>query len=271
MNKKLTVLFYSTLLQSSDLHHAMRSALVGHKPDFVKLLLEHGVCLREFLTEDTLSDLYGHLETGCVFLRRLAKRMKSEKSRKGCRDTPGQRGVCLRHVSDEVRHYLGAFTEPIYPPAPSRPRIEMPEDDLRVTVSVSRLERPVECLRSAARSVVVTFYPVHFQFPPKGPSELPSTWPDRGAEGLLDPGRDLFLWAILQNKKELAEIAWEQVQHANREGKSRVWWLCCDLKTPGKSGLYCKRVNYFQFRSIQIGLNTIFYLTFVTYFTRLSF
>lgn len=39
---------------------------------------------------------------------------------------------------------------------------------------------------------------------------------EREAEALRDPGRDLFLWAILQNDKELAEIAWEQV--AKREG-----------------------------------------------------
>ncbi|XP_061081599.1 transient receptor potential cation channel subfamily M member 2-like isoform X1 [Conger conger] len=169
--------------KSSDLHQAMRSALVGHKPDFVKLLLENGVCLRQFLTEDILVDLYSHLETGCIFLRRLAKRMKSERGRKGCQDLAGRSTMCLRHVSDEVRHYLGGFTELIYPPASTRPRIEMPEDHIRV------------------------------MFPPKGPTELqniPSNWPDRDTEGLRYPGRDLFLWAILQNRKELAEIAWEQ-------------------------------------------------------------
>ncbi|KAJ8350040.1 hypothetical protein SKAU_G00251700 [Synaphobranchus kaupii] len=169
--------------KSSDLHQAMRSALVGHKPDFVKLLLENGVCLREFLNEDTLSDMYDHLEPGCLFLRRLAKRMKGEKGRRGCLDSPGQSRMCLRHVSDEVRHYLGSFTEPIYPPPPARPRIEMPKDDIRVT------------------------------FPRKGRGNLqnvPSTWPERATEGVWNPGRDLFLWAILQNRKELAEIAWEQ-------------------------------------------------------------
>ncbi|MEQ2174558.1 hypothetical protein GOODEAATRI_009087, partial [Goodea atripinnis] len=31
-----------------------------------------------------------------------------------------------------------------------------------------------------------------------------------GAEFQKDAGRDLFLWAVLQNNKELAEIAWEQ-------------------------------------------------------------
>ncbi|KAJ8392633.1 hypothetical protein AAFF_G00073070 [Aldrovandia affinis] len=169
--------------KSSDLHQAMLSALVGHKPDFVKLLLENGVCLREFLGEDTLSELYGHLQPGCLFQRRLAKRMKGEKGRRGRTDSPGCRRVSLHHVSDEVCHFLGSFTEPIYPPAAARPRIEMPEDDVSV------------------------------MFPPKGPMELqkiPSTRMERGTEGAWDPGTHLFLWAILQNRKDLAEVAWEQ-------------------------------------------------------------
>ncbi|XP_061081535.1 transient receptor potential cation channel subfamily M member 2-like isoform X1 [Conger conger] len=143
--------------KSSDLHEAMRSALVGHKPDFVKLLLENGVCLRKFLTKDTLLKLYNHLEMGCIFQRRLAKRMKSQTS-----------SMCLSHVSHEVLYYLGGFTKPIYPPTYGQACIEMPKDDMGSVKS-----------------------------PPKGPAKN-------------YPGRDLFLWAILQNRKELAEIAWEQ-------------------------------------------------------------
>lgn len=30
-----------------------------------------------------------------------------------------------------------------------------------------------------------------------------------------DAGRDIFLWAVLYKNKELAEIAWEQVNEAN--------------------------------------------------------
>uniref|UniRef100_A0A8C8FL45 Transient receptor potential cation channel subfamily M member 2 n=2 Tax=Oncorhynchus TaxID=8016 RepID=A0A8C8FL45_ONCTS len=69
--------------KSSDLHQAMFSALLGHKPQFVRLLLENGVCLREFLGDQTtLCDLYTQLPTSCFFLRRLAKRIQTEKSRR---------------------------------------------------------------------------------------------------------------------------------------------------------------------------------------------
>ncbi|XP_036395897.1 transient receptor potential cation channel subfamily M member 2 [Megalops cyprinoides] len=169
--------------KSSDLHQAMLTALVSHKPEFAKLLLENGVCLQEFLGIDTLSELYAHLQPGCLFLRRLAKRLQSDKGRRGQPEPPGRRRMSLCHVSAEVRHFLGSFTAPIYHPPPARPRIEMPKDDIRVT------------------------------FPPKGSTELqamPPSEAERGTERVRDPGRDLFLWAIVQNRKELAEIAWEQ-------------------------------------------------------------
>ncbi|XP_055727936.1 transient receptor potential cation channel subfamily M member 2 isoform X3 [Salvelinus fontinalis] len=58
-----------------------------------------------------------------------------------------------------------------------------------------------------------------WKLPPKEQLELqaspdpdrgPGRDSERGEETFRDPGGDLFLWAILQNKKELAEIAWEQ-------------------------------------------------------------
>uniref|UniRef100_A0A6Q2YH30 Transient receptor potential cation channel, subfamily M, member 2 n=1 Tax=Esox lucius TaxID=8010 RepID=A0A6Q2YH30_ESOLU len=131
--------------KSSDLHEAMFSALLGNKHQFVRLFLENGVCLRQFLQEDTtLCHLYTHLPTSCFFLRLLVKRIQTER-------TAAPLNISLRLVSDEIRHLLGSFTQPLYP------------------------------------------------------------LPGLAITSHRDPVRDLFLWAILQNKKELAEIAWEQV------------------------------------------------------------
>uniref|UniRef100_A0A4W4H3K8 TRPM SLOG domain-containing protein n=1 Tax=Electrophorus electricus TaxID=8005 RepID=A0A4W4H3K8_ELEEL len=141
--------------KSRDLHQAMFSALVGHKAEFVRLLLENGVCLDQFLeSEDTLCELYTHLPR-CMFLHKLARR------------APGDE-ISLSHVSEEVRHLLGSFTCPLYPPASPSHRTQMSIND---TIST-----------------YVTLVPQ-------------SVW---------NAGRDLFLWSVLQNKRELAEIAWEQ-------------------------------------------------------------
>ncbi|XP_072541667.1 transient receptor potential cation channel subfamily M member 2 [Salminus brasiliensis] len=155
--------------KSSDLHQAMFSALVGHKPEFVRLLLENGVCIRQFLQdEDTLHELYTHLPS-CLFLRKLAKR------------APGGSKIALSHVAVEVRHLLGSFTRPLYLPAPARHRLEISNYDISVTL------------------------------PSKGHGlELPCFGEEKAPDTVWDPGRDLFLWSVLQNKRELAEIAWEE-------------------------------------------------------------
>ncbi|XP_017547069.2 transient receptor potential cation channel subfamily M member 2 [Pygocentrus nattereri] len=155
--------------KSSDLHQAMFSALVGHKSEFVRLLLENGVCIRQFLHhQDTLHELYTHLPS-CLFLRKLAKR------------APRGTKIALNHVSDEVRHLLGSFTQSLYVPASPCQRVAKPNDDICLTV------------------------------PAKGHSvELPCFEEKRAPDTVWDPGRDLFLWSVLQNKRELAEITWEQ-------------------------------------------------------------
>lgn len=47
---------------------------------------------------------------------------------------------------------------------------------------------------------------------------------DNDAEAQRDPGRDLFLWAVVQNSRELAEIAWEQVMK-----KFHIFMWCVNM------------------------------------------
>ncbi|KAG7227474.1 hypothetical protein INR49_005288 [Caranx melampygus] len=172
--------------KSSDLHWAMFSALVGNRPEFVSLLLENGVNLRDFLhNEETLCELYKQLPRG-FFLHKLAKRVHSSRSR---RQTFGMRPrahsgqgemISLTHVCDEVRHLLGSFTQPLYPPSTITCHFNM-------TIEES----------SSAQS--------------KDETGSHAQLRDRGNEAQRDPGRDLFLWAVVQNNRELAEIAWEQI------------------------------------------------------------
>ncbi|XP_047456105.1 transient receptor potential cation channel subfamily M member 2 [Mugil cephalus] len=172
--------------KSSDLHWAMFSALVGSKPQFVSLLLENGVSLRDFLQdEETLCELYRQLPS-CFFLRKLAKRVLS--SHRGRRKAFGIRArprmsqgetISLTHISEEVRHLLGNFTKPLYSPPTAAYHFNMTLEETSMSLS-----------KSTPSS----------QSPPKEDKPEPQR----------DPGRDLFLWAIVQNNKELAEIAWEQ-------------------------------------------------------------
>ncbi|XP_037345414.2 transient receptor potential cation channel subfamily M member 2 [Pungitius pungitius] len=168
--------------KSSDLHWALFSALVGDRPRFVSLLLENGVSLNDFLQdEETLCGLYREMP-GCVFLRKLAKRVQRScrSRRKGfhihMQARPGQgEMISMTHVADEVRHLLGSFTHALYPPPDMSCQFEMLTEETSPSMSMGSQMQ----LRND------------------------------NADAQRDPGRDLFLWAVVQNNKELAEIAWE--------------------------------------------------------------
>ncbi|XP_028446835.1 transient receptor potential cation channel subfamily M member 2 isoform X4 [Perca flavescens] len=169
--------------KSSDLHWAMLSALVGNKPRFVSLLLENGVSLRDFLQDEAnLYKLYKGLPS-CIFLRKLAKRVQSCCSKRKAfpikSRAHSEQGemISMTHVSDEVRHLLGSYTQALYPPSKKTNHFNM-----SMETSVSLSQSPTSSQAPLREDVAAQ----------------------------RDPGRDLFLWAVVQNNKELAEIAWEQ-------------------------------------------------------------
>nr|XP_040058326.1 transient receptor potential cation channel subfamily M member 2 isoform X2 [Gasterosteus aculeatus aculeatus] len=163
--------------KSSDLHWAMFSALVGNKPQFVSLLLENGVSLKDFLKdEETLCDLYRKMP-GCIFVRKLDKRVQRLGRKPQARPGRGET-TFMTHVSNEVRHLLGSFTKLLYPPADMSCQFEMLTEDTSVSLSKGSMASQMQLREN-----------------------------NMDAQG--NPDRDLFLWAVVQNNKELAEVAWE--------------------------------------------------------------
>uniref|UniRef100_A0A8C5T733 Transient receptor potential cation channel subfamily M member 2 n=1 Tax=Malurus cyaneus samueli TaxID=2593467 RepID=A0A8C5T733_9PASS len=72
----------------SDLHPVMAAALISNKPEFVKLFLEQGVRLKEFVTWDTLVYLYDNLAPSCLFHSKLQKVLLDERERTAGSKTP---------------------------------------------------------------------------------------------------------------------------------------------------------------------------------------
>ncbi|KAF6122339.1 transient receptor potential cation channel subfamily M member 2 [Phyllostomus discolor] len=146
----------------SELHPMMTAALISNKPEFVKLFLENGLRLKEFVTWDTLLYLYKNLDPSCLFHCKLQK---------------------MHHVAQVLRELLGDFTQPLYPRPRSsdRPRLLLPVPHIRINVQGVSLRSLYK--RSSGH---VTF--------------------------TMDPVRDLLIWAIVQNRRELAEIIWAQSQ-----------------------------------------------------------
>lgn len=87
----------------------------------MRLLLENGASLREFLQRDeTLSELYRQLPA-CLFRRKFPK---------------SNDGVSLDHVSAEVRKLLGRFTRPLYPTPTQNDVCSMSLDEASSSVSL---------------------------------------------------------------------------------------------------------------------------------------
>ncbi|XP_008565916.1 PREDICTED: transient receptor potential cation channel subfamily M member 2 [Galeopterus variegatus] len=165
----------------SDLHPTMTAALISNKPEFVKLFLENGVRLKEFVTWDTLLYLYENLEPSCLFHCKLQKVLAEEPERLAC--APATPHVQMHHVAQVLRELLGDFTQPLYPrPRHSdRPRLLLPVPHIKLNVQGVSLRSLYK--RSSGH---VTF--------------------------TMDPVRDLLIWAIVQNRRELAGIIWAQSQ-----------------------------------------------------------
>ncbi|XP_006876843.1 PREDICTED: transient receptor potential cation channel subfamily M member 2 [Chrysochloris asiatica] len=157
----------------SDLHPMMSAALISNKPDFVKLFLENGVQLKEFVTWDTLLYLYKNLAPSCLFHCKLQKVLAEEPERLAC--APALPCLQMHHVAQVLRELLGDFTQLLYP----RPR------HLR---SLTKINAQGVSLRSLYK---------------RSPGHVTFT---------IDPVRDLLIWAIIQNRQELAEIIWAQSQ-----------------------------------------------------------
>lgn len=87
----------------------------------MRLLLENGASLREFLQQDeTLCELYGQLPD-CLFRQKLPK---------------SNDGVSLAHVSAEVKKLLGSFTQLVYPNTTQSDVCSMSLDDPSSSVSL---------------------------------------------------------------------------------------------------------------------------------------
>ncbi|XP_048362343.1 transient receptor potential cation channel subfamily M member 2 isoform X1 [Sphaerodactylus townsendi] len=163
-----------------DLHPMMAAALIANKPEFVKLFLEQGVRLKEFVTWDTLNYLYENLVASSVFYGKLQKVLLEEKEHSAFSRVPR---VQLHHVSQVLRELLGDFTQLLYPKPKNtdRHRLSIAVPHIKLNVQGVNLRSLYK--RSAGR---VTF--------------------------TMDPVRDLLIWAVVQNRKELAEIIWAQSQ-----------------------------------------------------------
>uniref|UniRef100_A0A6I8SSM0 Transient receptor potential cation channel, subfamily M, member 2 n=1 Tax=Xenopus tropicalis TaxID=8364 RepID=A0A6I8SSM0_XENTR len=162
----------------SDLHPLMTAALIGNKPDFVKLFLEQGVRLEEYATQETIINLYNNTDPSCLFHSKLAKVFEDERLRL---ETSKSFKLQLHHVSQVLRELFGDFTKHLYP---------KPKNSEKPSVSIAVPHMKINVQGVTLRS-----------FHKRSQGRAPCT---------MDPIRDLLIWCVVQNRKEVAEIIWSQ-------------------------------------------------------------
>ncbi|XP_004696953.1 transient receptor potential cation channel subfamily M member 2 [Echinops telfairi] len=166
----------------SALHPMMTAALISNKPGFVRLFLENGLRLKEFVTAETLLYLYKNLEPSSLFHDKLQKVLAEDNEFVGCNGKKND--PKMHHVAQVLRELLGDFTQPLYPhPQHGRPSCKQ---NVR-----GRSSQPL-CKPSLEDDNFID--------------------PVLEDDNFIDPVRDLLIWATIQNRRELAEIIWAQSQ-----------------------------------------------------------
>ncbi|NXN14320.1 TRPM5 protein, partial [Indicator maculatus] len=174
--------------KSCDLEEVMMDALINDKPEFVKLFVDNGANIAEFLTYSRLQRLYCSISQKCLLYELLLKKHEENK-------------LTLAAQQQKVQENCPLFT----------------------LSEVSRVLK--DFLHDAGKG----FYQ-DLMHGGKKKSEKMST---KRLPGPLDmnqksenPWRDLFVWAVLQNRHKMANYFWAMGQ----EGVASALAACKILK-----------------------------------------
>eukprot|EP00073_Rattus_norvegicus_P043037 XP_017444990.1 PREDICTED: transient receptor potential cation channel subfamily M member 5 isoform X1 [Rattus norvegicus] len=177
--------------KSCDLEEVMTDALVSNKPDFVRLFVDSGADMAEFLTYGRLQQLYHSVSPKSLLFELLER--KHEEGR-----------LTLAGLGAQQTRELP---------------VGLPAFSLH---EVSRVLK--DFLHDACRG----FYQDGRRMEERGPPKRPAgqKWlPDLSRKS-EDPWRDLFLWAVLQNRYEMATYFWAM----GREGVAAALAACKIIK-----------------------------------------
>ncbi|XP_078514877.1 transient receptor potential cation channel subfamily M member 2-like isoform X2 [Lissotriton helveticus] len=215
-----------------DLYPALTLALTENKPQFVQLFLDQGVCLQDYVTEKTLLQLYNEIDPTSLFYQKIKNAILS------------QDGLKLGDVARALQNLLGKSTTPLYPKTepqsvnittqPTRepqsavnittqdiegdtPAYHTPQErpeypGLHEETELQDLEkRPLVPDEKGGTSGGTSAYGSFEEITERsGRSvEIPlRSLEQRRSDQLHYSNLDLLIWAVVQNRGELAEILW---------------------------------------------------------------
>nr|XP_005990988.1 PREDICTED: transient receptor potential cation channel subfamily M member 4-like [Latimeria chalumnae] len=158
--------------KSNDLEDTMTDALINNKPEFVKLFVDNGLNIVEYLTYQRLEELYSSVAENSLLhylLRRVLQRNPEPQPH-----APLSKGreFSVYMVSKVLKDFLGGVCEPFYADLVGVYKTQSSKKDSKYLLT-GAAENSYENKKSSC------------------------------------PWADLFIWAILQNRDEMAAYFWE--------------------------------------------------------------
>ncbi|XP_004627381.1 transient receptor potential cation channel subfamily M member 5 [Octodon degus] len=181
--------------KSRDLEEVMMDALVSNKPEFVRLFVDNGADMADFLTYGRLQQLYRTVAPKSLLFR------------------------LLQHKLEEGRLALAGLG--------AQQSRELPTGSPAFSLhEVSRVLK--DFLQDACRGLYQDGWAASRRTVERGPVKrsLGQKWLLDLSQKSKDPWRDLFLWAVLQNRHEMATYFWAMGQ----EGVAAALAACKILK-----------------------------------------
>ncbi|XP_041034022.1 transient receptor potential cation channel subfamily M member 4a isoform X3 [Carcharodon carcharias] len=164
------------LWKSCDLEDPMTAALVNNKPEFVKLFIDNGINMVEYLSYRRLEELYSSVAGNSLLHTFLQKKKEERRSLQGKEATllpdsasidGSHRSYTLLEVMKVLKDLMGDFNEPMYG------QLFKQTDSRKNELLLKPQELPYQTRKCAS------------------------------------PWTDLFIWGVLQSRNEMATYFWE--------------------------------------------------------------
>uniref|UniRef100_A0A672N6Z3 non-specific serine/threonine protein kinase n=1 Tax=Sinocyclocheilus grahami TaxID=75366 RepID=A0A672N6Z3_SINGR len=194
---KHNILVYGQQWQVGSLEQTMLDALVMDRVSFVKLLIENGMTMRRFLTISRLEQLYNiHKGSSDHFLRHIIEDAKQTR-------LPAVYRISLIDIGMVIEYLIGGAYRSTYTRKSFRAmysRIHNPTllnlNLMKTSPSRSHFHRTARPCRHQEGAVV--------------PQDVKST----SNPEFLCTFNDLFVWAVLKHRQEMAMFLWQHGEQA---------------------------------------------------------
>uniref|UniRef100_A0A183AFB2 LSDAT_euk domain-containing protein n=1 Tax=Echinostoma caproni TaxID=27848 RepID=A0A183AFB2_9TREM len=181
-------------VEPESLEPTMMEALLQDKPEFVRILLQNGIIMRQFLTVERLHELYNKSTHRDAFERCLAQK--------------GLRKPLLPKVSDRK----------IAPHSQSEGKFDFVLSQVAATANVFPIKLPqaapvyLSTVSRLSRKMIGRFTNKIYDQDTEELRRRPNDWDSFRNFTFSSPFQELFLWAVLHQRQQMALFFWERAE-----------------------------------------------------------